>query len=118
MNDRGGVTALPIYSINGYDCVKGIQQTKKNNVIPVSWNRTSSPQYDHDKELEKLSFPFRISPRTNEFGRIKRRTLTTRNISTYAKKDFRVSGRKETRFIETHVWQTVIPKSLQVYQLR
>ena len=59
-----------------------------------------------------------MSPRTDEFGRIERRTLTTRSISIYTKKkDFRVSARKETTFIEVHVWQTVIPKSLQVYRL-
>ena len=28
------------------------------------------------------------------------------------KEGFRVSARKETTFINTHVWQTVIPKSL------
>ena len=39
------------------------------------------PQYDPDEEPEKLGVPFPISPGTDEFGRIERRVLNTRNIS-------------------------------------
>ena len=38
------------------------------------------PQYNPDEELEKLGVPLPISPRTDEFGRIERRALITRNI--------------------------------------
>ena len=70
-------------------------------------------QYDQDEELKKLGVPFRILPGTDEFSPIERRELITRNISIYTTK-FPVSSGKDTAFI-AHVWQTVIPKSLDVY---
>ena len=71
-------------------------------------------QYDQDEELERLGVPFRILPGTDEFSRIKRRELITRNISIYTK--FPVSLGKVIAFI-AYVWQTVIPKSLDDYPL-
>ena len=38
------------------------------------------PQYDPDEELEKLGVPLPISPGTDQFGRIEKRVLITRNI--------------------------------------
>jgi hypothetical protein len=43
-------------------------------------------QYDQDEELEKLGVPFRILPGTDEFSRIERGALITRNISIYTNK--------------------------------
>jgi hypothetical protein len=75
------------------------------------------PQYGQDEKLERLGVPFPILPGTDQFGRIERRALITRNISIYTNKFFRVSTDKERAFIDAHVWQTVIPKNLDVYQL-
>src|ERR1700677_2521914 len=40
-------------------------------------------QYDQDEEFERLGVPFRILPGTDEFSRIERRALNTKNISIY-----------------------------------